>query len=83
MPNGSGFLCTVPAIVIAMTDHNASSFDPAQVVADYRQVIEYLDSAPDEPIRAKYADMAKRMRDAWKGWQGEDSLHETAFGKPE
>jgi hypothetical protein len=24
----------------------------------------------------------QELRDQWKAWQGEDSLHETAFGEP-
>ena len=58
-----------------------SEFEPEQLVDQYRDVITRLDSAADEPAKAEWQGVAKRMRQAWREWQGEDSLHEMAFGE--
>jgi hypothetical protein len=55
---------------------------PEAIVDQYRVVIEKLESATDEPGKAEWHGVAKRMRLAWREWQGEDSLHEMAFGEP-
>jgi hypothetical protein len=37
----------------------------------------------DELAKAEFDRIAQRHRDSWKEWQGEDSLHEMAFGEPD
>jgi hypothetical protein len=48
-------------------------------VTRYRRVITRLDASP---APAEWQRAAKRMRRAWREWQGEDSLHEMTFGEP-
>jgi hypothetical protein len=57
-------------------------FDPEKAVADYRRVIARRDEETTAEGKAEFDAIAKRMRAAWKDWQGEDSLHEMAFGEP-
>jgi hypothetical protein len=47
-------------------------FDAQACIDDYGEAVA---SGDDSAI--------KRLREAWKAWTGEDSLHETAFGEPE
>ncbi len=54
--------------------------DPQPDVNDYRGIMTQLESATTPETKAKFEGMAKRARDRWKTWQGEDSLHEMAFG---
>jgi hypothetical protein len=65
------------------TTHNVQTFDPVAAVEEYRRVIERRDS-PETPEsgRDEFELMAKRLRACWTEWQGEDSLHEMAFGAP-
>ena len=58
------------------------TFDPEKAVAKYRRVIAQRDAATG-PGRAEFETIIKRLRKEWKDWQGEDCLHETAFGEPE
>ena len=58
-------------------------FDPTAAVAQYRDVMGKRDAATDEPGRAEFDGIARRLRDRWKDWQGEDSLNEMAFGEPQ
>lgn len=58
-------------------------FDAVKVVMDYRRVIARRDAATAKPRRTERDTKAKRLRESWKKWQGEDSLHEMAFGEPE
>ena len=60
-----------------------AAFDAAQADAEYRRVIAQRDAATTKSGRAKFGRIAVRMRQAWKEWQGEDCLHEMAFGEPE
>jgi hypothetical protein len=67
---------------ITMTE--ALESNPEAFVSRYRDAIARLEGAPrDERIRAEWLNVAKRLRARWKDWQGEDSLHEMAFGEPE
>ena len=45
--------------------------DPAVVVENYRRAVERGDTG-----------RASRLRQSWAAWQGEDGLHEMAFGEP-
>jgi hypothetical protein len=54
--------------------------DAVQLVVRYRSLMAQLES---EPNNAALKSSAKRLRDEWKNFQGEDSLHEMAFGEPE
>jgi hypothetical protein len=40
------------------------------------------ETATDELGKAEWQGVAKRLREAWREWQGKDSLHEMAFGEP-
>jgi hypothetical protein len=64
-----------------MADH--LEFDPEAFIARYRNVVEQLGQQTDEQGRAEFSAVAKQLRAQWKEWQGEDSLHEMAFGEPE
>jgi hypothetical protein len=59
------------------------SFDAEKVVADYRRVVGEFEAEPTAIGKAEFRGIATRMRASWKVWQGEDSLHEMAFGEPE
>ena len=66
------------------TDTDESiAFDPALAVARYRDVIVNRDAESTRSGKAKNEKTAAQMRRSWKEWQGEDSLHEMAFGEPE
>jgi hypothetical protein len=41
-----------------------------------------MEIAEHDSHKAEVREAAKRLRDRWKDWQGEDSLHEMAFGAP-
>jgi hypothetical protein len=56
--------------------------NPASIIERYRDVIALLDAVPDERCKAEWQGVARRLRDRWKEWRGEDSLHEMAFGEP-
>ncbi len=58
-------------------------FDPEQAVIEYRRVIAQRKARTTDVGRADYEGIVKRMRAAWTEWQGEDSLHEMAFGEPD
>jgi hypothetical protein len=57
-------------------------FDVDGAIDRYRFVIASLDAATNDLARAEWEAVAQRLRSAWKEWQGEDCLHETAFGEP-
>ncbi|MBI3864365.1 MAG: hypothetical protein HY290_20975, partial [Planctomycetia bacterium] len=59
------------------------AFDPKSAVKAYRRVIKARDSATTRKARNEHNKTAKLLREGWKDWQGEDSLHEMAFGEPE
>jgi hypothetical protein len=52
---------------------------PDGIVDAYRRVITQRDK--DEEMREKLDRMAQAMRLQWKAATGNDTLHETAFGK--
>jgi hypothetical protein len=56
--------------------------EPEQIVERYRSLIGQLEIATQDAHRAEVREAAKRLRDRWREWQGEDSLHEMAFGEP-
>jgi len=56
--------------------------DPEQIVERYRSLIGQLEIARDDAHKLEVREAAKCLRDRWKDWQGEDSLHEMAFGEP-
>ena len=55
---------------------------PEQLIATYRELTARRGAATSAKPRKKLEAEAKRLRDEWKAWQGEDSLHEMAFGEP-
>jgi hypothetical protein len=50
---------------------DAQPFDPEGVVCEYR----FAHDAGDSKV-------CQTLRGIWKEWQGEDSLHEMAYGEP-
>ena len=58
-------------------------FDAEEAVAEYREVIARRDAQTTPEGRAQYEGVIYRMRRVWEVSQGEDSLHETAFGEPD
>jgi hypothetical protein len=56
--------------------------NPAAIIERYRDVIGLRDTATDAPGKAEWKGVAKRLRQTWGDWQGEDNLHEMAFGEP-
>ena len=56
--------------------------NPSATIEQYRAAINKMEAAKDEPGRAEWSSVAKRLRGVWREWQGEDSLHEMAFGEP-
>jgi hypothetical protein len=60
-----------------------TEFDPVVLVDHYRQIIAAHDAETTAFGRREFQEIAQRMRLRWAEWQGEDSLHEMAFGEPE
>jgi len=56
--------------------------DAIQLVDRYRAIVAQLEAATTEPRKAELRTLAKRLRDEWKEFQGEDSLVEMCFGEP-
>jgi len=54
----------------------------AAIIERYRDVMALRDTATDELGKAEWQGVAKRLREAWRDWPGEDSLHEITFGEP-
>jgi hypothetical protein len=63
------------------TSDEPENFDVEGAVNDYRSIMENLDAATSPEAKDKYRGMSQRARQKWKEWQGEDSLHELAFGE--
>lgn len=59
-----------------------NEMEPEQIVERYRSLIGQLEIATQDAHKAEVREAAKRLRDRWCEWQGEDSLHEMAFGEP-
>jgi hypothetical protein len=59
----------------------SQAFDTEKIVAQYRATIGQLEVQGTDPGRAEFRAIALRLRREWKAWQGEDSLHEMAFGE--
>ena len=57
----------------------SGDFDPKAFVDAYRKTIAKMETDPDNSELRK---TVRRLRESWKRWQGEDSLHEMAFGEP-
>lgn len=54
---------------------------PEAFVIRYRKVVGRLESDPKSE-KSKLQARIKQMHFRWKEWQGEDSLHEMAYGEP-
>jgi hypothetical protein len=59
-----------------------SEMDPEQVIERYRSLIGQLEIADHDGHKREVREAARHLRDRWREWQGEDSLHEMAFGEP-
>jgi hypothetical protein len=46
---------------------------------NYSQIVAERNNEPSALGKADCDGIARRMRAGWREWQGEDSLHETAF----
>jgi hypothetical protein len=64
-------------------DNKVETFDPVAAVEAYRLVIAQRDAIRGETAKAEHDRVARRLRDVWKAWHGEDCLYEAAFGEPE
>ena len=60
----------------------ATELDAANSVAAYRDAIRRAEAATDEPSRAEWHRVAKRVRERWRRYNGDDDLRELAFGEP-
>jgi hypothetical protein len=56
--------------------------EPELLVERYRSLIGQLETTLTDAHRAEIQQAAGRLRERWREWQGSDSLHEMAFGKP-
>ncbi len=61
----------------------SNDFDAGKAVAEYRKVIARRDAQTTPEGRAQFEGVIYRMHRVWEVSQGEDSLHETAFGEPD
>ena len=59
-----------------------TEFDPTYAVDAYRRIIARRDRATTPEERTECEKIAAWLRRQWQHWQGEDSLHENAFGEP-
>jgi hypothetical protein len=59
-----------------------SEMDPEQFVERYRSLFGQLEIAEHDAHMLEVREAARRLRDRWREWQGEGSLHEMAFGEP-
>jgi len=59
-----------------------SEMEPETFVERYRGLISQLEIATHGTHKAEVQQAARRLRDRWREWQGDDSLHEMAFGEP-
>lgn len=57
--------------------------DAEHMVDAYRKLTAQLEKTKSEVIRKRYQQRLRDLRTEWKAWQGEDSLHEMAFGEPQ
>ncbi|HET6329123.1 MAG TPA: hypothetical protein VFG04_30850 [Planctomycetaceae bacterium] len=66
-----------------LTSKQLETLDPAATVQHYRGIIILRDAHHTSgSARDELHLVAKRLRAQWSEWQGEDSLHEMAFGEP-
>ena len=57
-------------------------FDPQAAVDHYRHAVAQLDAQSTDLGREEWRTIAARLCSRWTAWQGEDSLHEMAYGEP-
>ncbi len=58
-------------------------FDPEKAVMADREAVAQLEAQTNETAKDILRVITRRQREEWATWQGEDSLHEMAFGEPE
>ena len=56
--------------------------EPEQFVERYRDLIGQLETTLSDAHRVEIQQAARQLRERWREWQGEDSLHDMAFGEP-
>jgi hypothetical protein len=59
-----------------------NEMESEQLIERYRSLMAQMEIAEHDSHKAEVREAAKRLRDRWKDWQGEDSLNEMAFGAP-
>jgi hypothetical protein len=59
-----------------------NEMEPEQFVERHRSLIAQMEIATHDSHKAEVREAARRLRDRWSDWQGEDSLHEMTFGEP-
>ncbi len=52
-------------------------------VANYRYTVAELEKQTTKAGRQEWRRRVDELRHAWRVWQGEDNLHEMAFGEPD
>jgi hypothetical protein len=72
-----------PGNMTGMDQPEVADFDPISAVAEYRRILDKREAATGAPGKDEYERIARVLRSRWAEWQGEDSLHEMAFGEPE
>jgi hypothetical protein len=60
-----------------------ADFNPQTVVKLYRELTNERDGATTRKLRLECDRAMRGLKRFWKEWQGEDSLHEMAFGEPD
>ena len=58
----------------------AKPFDSERCIRDYKAVVATREAAI-AAAEGAFQRESKRLRDAWKAWQGEGNLHEMCFGE--
>jgi hypothetical protein len=66
----------------ATADRQSQFFDTEATLVTYRHVIAKREAAAGDADKAGFDAVAKQLRQSWREWQGEDSLHEMACGEP-
>jgi hypothetical protein len=75
------FMWQLPREATMTEPSDVLDFEPDQFVNAYRVLIGLRDAA-ELGTRGHLVATISLMRQKWKIWQGEDSLHEMAFGEP-
>lgn len=64
---------------IVTSEQEGKIFEPENCAALYRNIIAARDAATTQTDRVQCETDAVKLRDYWKAWRGEDTLHEVAI----